>query len=123
MSEYRCVECLKKIAFPVPVVADLNDAGIGGFRAACPNCSGQIRLSTPNCEGKRMRLETQKCGNTGDEGIEKHLVRVFLDGVYETTFFVIHDDHTGRLWIRYIPWRIEVEAEVIQSSNTSARNE
>lgn len=56
-----------------------------------------------------MKLETEKSSFTGDEGIEKHLVRVYLNNRYETTFSVIHDEHTGRLCIGYIPGRIEVK--------------
>lgn len=56
-----------------------------------------------------MRLETVKSGFTGDEGLEKHLVRVYFGDLFETTFSVTHDEHTGRLWISYIPGMIEVE--------------
>ena len=71
-----------------------------------------------------MRLETEKSGFTGDEGLEKHLVRIYLgdrNDLFETTFSVAHDEHTGRLWISYIPGRIEIEP--IRLSTGSANNE
>ena len=61
-----------------------------------------------------MRLETVYFPETDGEGIEKHLVRVYLPSsdwgeVCETVFSVTHDKLTDRLWITYNPERIEIE--------------
>ena len=48
-----------------------------------------------------MRLETVKVVGMQDEGLEKHLVRVYVKGEYVTTFSVTYDELEGEIWLEH----------------------